>query len=90
MSIEINIPPFLQHLADGMRRIEVSGKTVGECLEALVERYPQVKPRLYNKDGKLPKGLNIFVNGESAFPEELAKPVKDGDKVYITYVMVGG
>jgi molybdopterin converting factor small subunit len=90
MSVIINIPPFLEHLTESIKRIEVDGKSVGECLDALIERFPDVKPKLINKDGKLLKGLNVFINGESAYPEELAKPVKDGDRLNITYVMVGG
>ncbi|OGO43650.1 MAG: hypothetical protein A2137_04775 [Chloroflexi bacterium RBG_16_58_8] len=90
MSIEINIPPFLQHLAGGVRTVDVTGKTVAECLAALVAQYPSLKARIFGRDGELPRGLNLFVNGESAFPGELTRKVKDGDKIHITYVMVGG
>ena len=90
VSVEINVPPFLEHLTDKVKNVSVDGNTVGECLDALVARFPDVKPRLFNKNGRLLKGLNIFVNGESAYPEELAKPVKDGDRLHITYLMVGG
>ena len=31
--------------------------------------------------------VDIFVNAENAYPEELAKPVKDGDKLYIIMIM---
>jgi molybdopterin converting factor small subunit len=90
MSVEINIPPFLQYLAGGVKQAEVEGKTVAECLEALVAQYPELKPRLFGRSGKLPSGLNIFINGESAFPGELSRPVKDRDRIHIAYVMVGG
>ena len=90
MSVEVNIPPFLEHLTEKVKRVDVDGRNVGECLTALITRFPDVGPRLFNKDGRLLKGLNIFVNGESAYPEELEKPVKNGDRLHITYVMVGG
>jgi len=90
MSVEINIPPVLQALFDGVRQVDVSGSTVGECLKHLVERYPRLKPGLFNRQGKLPKGVSIFVNGESAYPGELTRPVHDGDKVYITNIVLGG
>jgi molybdopterin converting factor small subunit len=90
MSVEITIPPFMQHLAGGVKRAEVEGKTVAECLEALAARYPRLKPRLFGRNGKLPTGLNIFVNGESAFPGELSRPVDEGDRIHIAYVMLGG
>jgi molybdopterin converting factor small subunit len=90
MSIEINIPPFMQHLAGGVRTAEVEGKTVAECLEALADRYPQLKPRLLGPRGELSRGLNLFINGESAPPGEMSRPVEDGDSIHIAYVMVGG
>jgi len=90
MSVEINIPPVLQALIEGVRRVDVSGSTVGECLKELVGRYPSLKPRLFTRQGKLIKGVSIFINGESAYPGELARPVHDGDKVYITNIVLGG
>ena len=90
MIVEINIPPFFQHLTDNARTAEVSGSTVGEALEELAERFPQLRDKLFSRPGLLMKGLNVFVNGQSAYPEELAKPVHDGDKIHVTYVMVGG
>jgi len=90
MGIEINIPPFMQHIAGGVKTAEVEGKTVAECLAALAGQYPELKPRLFSPRGGLPRGLNLFINGESAFPGELSRPVKDGDRIHIAYVTVGG
>jgi molybdopterin converting factor small subunit len=90
MSVVIIIPPFLQHLAGGVKQAEVEGKTVKACLEALALQYPELKSRLFGRNGKLPSGLNIFINGENAFPGELSRPVRDGDRIHIAYVMVGG
>jgi molybdopterin synthase sulfur carrier subunit len=90
MSIEVHLPPFFQQLAGGVKTVEVSGTTVAECLNSIVEQYPQLKARLFNKQGKLMKNLNIFLNGESAFPGELAAPVKDGDTIHIASLVFGG
>jgi molybdopterin converting factor small subunit len=90
MTIEINIPPVLQALAGDARKIGVAGSTVGECLKALVKKYPDVKSRLFNKRGRLNNGINIFVNGENAYPEPLAKAVREGDKIHIAFIVLGG
>ena len=90
MSVEINIPPVLQAMVGDIEQIDVTGRTVGECLEEMVQRYPQLKSRLFNKKNKLPNGINIFVNGENAYPEPLAKQVHKGDKVHIAYIVLGG
>jgi adenylyltransferase/sulfurtransferase len=90
MTVEINIPPALQALADGVRTINVSGSTIGECLEELAEQYPELKEKIFTGNGRLPKGMNIFINGASAYPKPLARPVRDGDKVHIAYIVLGG
>ncbi len=90
MSVKINIPQFLQHLADNVKVTDVDGRTVGECLGALVNRFPQFKALLFDKKGKLQKHLDVYINGKSAYPEELSMQVNDGDEIHIVNVIVGG
>ena len=90
MSAKINIPQFFQHLTDGVKVADVNGNTVGECLTELVNQFPSVKERLFYEDGKLLSPVGIYINGESAYPEELAKPVNDGDEIQIMLVIAGG
>jgi molybdopterin synthase sulfur carrier subunit len=90
MSVQINIPQFLHHLSGGVSVVNVEGKTVGECLDHLIEEFPQLRESLFGEEGKLLNLLNVYVNGESSYPEELARPVKDGDRLDIMYTLVGG
>jgi len=90
MSVQINIPPFLEPLTGSLRHIEVSGNTVGECLDRLVIRFPDIKEKLFSRDGQLLKGLNIYVNGEDSYPEILSRPVNEGDTIHIAYLIFGG
>jgi molybdopterin converting factor small subunit len=90
MSVEVNIPPSLQALVDGVKQIEVSGGTVGECLKDLVRLYPQLKEKIFTRSGRLPKGMNIFINGASVGSRPLKIPVHNGDKVHIAYIVLGG
>ena len=90
MSVEIYIPQFLQHLANGVEVVDVNGSTVGECLNDLVKQFPQLEASLFDKKGQLHTLLNVYINRESAYPEELTKPVNDGDKLQIMYTLVGG
>ncbi|GAJ20888.1 unnamed protein product, partial [marine sediment metagenome] len=68
-------------LADGQAIVEVNGDTVGQCLEQLAARFPRLKKRLFEKDSALSRILEIYVNGESIYPDELATTVKDGDEL---------
>jgi len=91
MSIKVNIPWFLRELTNGVEVAHVDGSTVGECLEHLVEQFPIIKQKLFNdKTGKLFDYIDIYVNRESSYPGESAKPVKDGDEIHIILIVDGG
>jgi hypothetical protein len=49
-----------------------------------------MKTRLFDKKGKFLNYVDIYVNLESSYPEELTKPVKDGDELSITIIIGGG
>jgi molybdopterin converting factor small subunit len=70
--------------------VEVSGSTVGECLTHLVKLFPSITKQLFTKSGNLFENIIISVNGESAYPEQLAKSVKDGDELNIVFMISGG
>ena len=90
MSVKINIHVELQHLTNEQASVEVDGSTVGECLDNLVSLYPDLKKSLFDDEGNLVTYIEIYVNLESTYPEELNYPVKDGDEIHITIVNVGG
>jgi molybdopterin converting factor small subunit len=90
MSTEISLPPAFQALADGAGKISVAGSTVGECLRELVRRYPQLQGKIFTGKGRTSKGLNIFINRENAFPDPLSRPVSEGDKIHLSYLILGG
>ncbi len=83
MSIKINIPAYMRSFTNNMEVAEVNGSTVGECLNHLVKQFPGMKKQLFSKNGNLFENIIISVNGESAYPEQLAKPVKEGDELNI-------
>lgn len=90
MSIKIDIPSYWLPLTNNRAVVEVSGSTVGECLNQMIKQFPDVAQRLFDKNGQLFGDLGIYVNGADAYPEELAKPVKDGDELHIPYIIAGG
>ena len=90
ISIKINIQPGLQHLTNDEEVVEVSGSTVGECLNYLVKEFPGIEGELFDEKGRMLNYVDIYLNGESSYPEELAKPVKDGDELHILLILGGG
>ena len=90
MSIKVNIHPVLRHYTNDQEAVEVNGANVGECLKDLIRQFPGIERGLFNKQGRLFNYVDIYVNLQSAFPEELTKPVKDGDEIQLVMMIAGG
>lgn len=90
MSVKINVRHFLPHLTNDQDVLEVNGSTIGECFEQLVARFPKLRGWLFREDGNLSNFIDVYINLESAYPDELTKPVKDGDEIHIVMKISGG
>ena len=90
MGARIVIPSFLRPFTDNMESVEVKGSSVSGCLNNLTKRFPDIEKTLFTKNGELMSYVVIYVNGEDPYPEGLDKPVKDGDKLHILYIIDGG
>ena len=90
MSIKINIHPILRKYTNNQEIAEVNGNRVGECLDDLIKQFSSIEKGIFDKNGRLLSYVDIYVNRESAYPEELNKPVKDGDELHIVIIIGGG
>jgi molybdopterin converting factor small subunit len=90
MSVEIKISPIFSPYTDNRQTFGASGSTVGECLNQLVAQFPALKRVLFDKKGGLSHHIILHVNQVRAYPEPLARPVRDGDKIQIMMVIGGG
>ena len=77
MSIKVNISRyFFGSWTNETVVTEVTGNTVQQCLNHLLKHFPNIKKEIFDEDGEFSAMARIFINGESAFPEELAKHVE--------------
>jgi molybdopterin converting factor small subunit len=90
VAVKVNLHLTLRQFTNGQEMIEVEGKTVGECLRNVVKRYPAMESSIFGKNGKLSNTVEIYLNLQSAYPDELAKRVKDGDEIHVTLMLAGG
>ena len=90
MSATIELSSIFSYYTDNNLSIPVAGKTLGECIEELVEKYPEMKKLIFDREGKLTRSYDIYVNGESSYPLEMTKTIKDGDKINLVFVVFGG
>ena len=88
--VQIHIPPFFQPYTENMSQDYVDGSTIMECLTMLVERFPELKSRLFNTEDKVRRELIIYLNKSQVHPREFSRPVEDGDKLFIAHVIGGG
>jgi molybdopterin converting factor small subunit len=90
MGVKVNLHLTLRRHTGGREAVEVEGKTVGECLRNVVKQFPGLDASIFDKKGGLSHLVEIYLNLQSAYPKELAKPVKDGDEIHVTLLLAGG
>jgi molybdopterin converting factor small subunit len=90
MSVKIHFFSSFQPYIQNRPYIETEGLTVGECLKNIIKEYPGIKKELFSRNGRLNKRIGVYINGQNAYPHELAKPVQEGDEIYIVWVFAGG
>jgi molybdopterin converting factor small subunit len=90
MSATIEISSIFGRYTNNQLSIKVEGSTVGECIEDFLKQYPDMRQIILNKDGKLRHNYDIYINGKSAYPLEMSKPVNDGDKLNLIMLIQGG
>ena len=90
MAIPIHIHKTHRQHTEGLEVVEAEGKTVGECLKHLITQYSGMENAIFAKKDKLQNYIEIYLNNESAYPNELAKPTKDDDTIHIIIMLAGG
>jgi molybdopterin converting factor small subunit len=90
LTIKIHLHPDMCYLAGSNEAVETVGRTVGECIEQLIARYPAFRDLVFYRDGQLQTFIEIYVNRKSAYPDELSRKVKDGDEIHLTLTIAGG
>jgi MoaD family protein len=90
MSVKVHIHATHRRFTNGREAVEAEGHTVGECLNHLVRQYPEMEKAIFTKKDKLLNIVEVYVNHASAHPNELAKPVKDGDEIHLILMLAGG
>ncbi len=90
MGVQVHLYSGLSSYTDGQSTVEVSGRTVGECLNELVGRFPHLKSEIFDSAGRLFSHIFISINLNSAKPEQLEQPLEATDVLYIIRITAGG
>ena len=91
MAVAVKIPVTLRPATDGESEVHVEGETVAEVLDALFERFGELRDRISDDGGSLRRFVNVFVGGEDIrFLDGLDTPVEDGSELTILPAVAGG
>jgi molybdopterin synthase sulfur carrier subunit len=91
MSVRVRIPTPLRRFTGGAEEVGVAGATIAGTIADLEARFPGIKERLCDEQGRVRRFVNIYVNGDDIrFLSSLETPVKDGDEVSIVPAIAGG
>jgi molybdopterin synthase sulfur carrier subunit len=91
MAVKVRIPTPLQALTGQSSEVAAEGATVSDVLADLEQRYPGVRSRLYEDDGRLRRFVNLYVNDEDIrFLQGEETALGDGDELSIVPAIAGG
>ena len=86
----VRIPPTLRAEVGGVRELEVTGNTVADVLDDLVDRYPALRAQLF-QNGGLASFVNVFLGGEDVRTlDGLETRVDENETVILLPAMAGG
>lgn len=87
--VKVHIPTVFQELTQGAPEIEIEAEDVSRLIMGLENKFPGIKKRLCDRQGKLKGHINIFLNGQDT---RFTKGVKfrDRDEVVIIPAIAGG
>lgn len=89
--VTVRVPGLLTRYTEGRNPVTVSGTTVADCVEALLERYPALDPHLLDGAGDLRPHVTLFHDGSAV--EGLANAdvaVATGDEIVVLQAVSGG
>lgn len=91
MSIKVRIPAPLQKLTQNKPEVEAEAATIKELVDDLDKRYPGMKARICDENGKIRRFINFYLNDEDVrFLKGYDTGLKDKDEVSIIPAIAGG
>jgi molybdopterin synthase sulfur carrier subunit len=88
---KVRIPTPLRKFTGGADEVAANGSTVGQIVADIEGRFPGIRERLCEADGRVRRFVNIYVNGDDIrFLSNLDTAVQEDDEVSIVPAIAGG
>ena len=87
----IRIPSQLRTQTEGAESVSVDGANVGEALANLVAKFPALKDRIYDENGKVRRYVNIYLGDEDIrFLDNLETALEASSEMSLVPAIAGG
>jgi sulfur-carrier protein len=86
--MNVRIPTPLRSYTGDRTNVEAAGTTVGEVLADLDRRYPGIRFRVVDEQGRLRKHVNLFLDGDRV--RDLSAPLDGVGELTIMQALSGG
>lgn len=84
--------PFREELPENPVELELpEGAVASQVVEALVARFPALRPRFYDAQGQIHRHISALVNGVSIqYKKGWSTPISEGDEIVLLPPVGGG
>ena len=86
--MNVHVPGPLRDYTAGLGLVEASGDTLGGLLADLDRRFPGMRFRMIDEQGRVREHIKLFVNSEQAFALDAA--LAGAREVHIICALSGG
>ena len=91
MPVNVKVPTPLRKFTAGSETVSGTGATVGALVDDLEKKYPGIRERICDEQGRVRRFVNLYINGDDIrFLQQLETKVKDGDEISIVPAIAGG
>ncbi len=85
---QIKLAQIFQQFTDNQGIVEVHGSTVFECINELINKYPETRKWIFGSAST--PNVMILLNQNLILPDKLDKKVTPTDKIEIYPMIAGG
>jgi molybdopterin synthase sulfur carrier subunit len=91
MAVRVRVPTPLRKFTQGADEVDAQGSNVRGVIEDLEQKFPGIKERICDENGRIRRFVNVYVNGDDIrFLQNLETSIKEGDDVSIVPAIAGG
>ena len=86
--MRVRLPSPLDSYTGGLREVDLPGADLAAVLGALDARFPGVRFRIVDEQGRVRRHINLFVNEDRV--TDLSLPVSPRDELLVVAALSGG